>query len=116
MRYPFTVFKSESDGHSYWVAKSSLLKGCVGQGDTQKEAMQELEENENVWLDTAKDMDIPIPAIPIFDNVEYSGKMTLRIAPHVHRKAAQLAKQEGISLNQYINDAIVSMNAQMAII
>lgn len=43
----------------------------------------------------------------------YSGKITTRIAPHVHEQAAKLAEEQGISLNQYINDAIVALNSQL---
>lgn len=43
----------------------------------------------------------------------YNGRITTRIAPHVHAQAAKLAKEQGISLNQYINDAIIAMNYQL---
>ncbi len=111
IKYPFNVFQTENDGHVFWVAKSILLKGCVGQGDNPNEAVSELEENEKAWLETAKDEGIPIPEIPVEHMEEYSGKMTLRMAPFVHMQAALLAQKEGISLNQYINNAVVSQNA-----
>ncbi len=115
MKYPFSVFQMENEGHVFWVAKSIYLKGCVGQGDSQNEAIAELEENEASWLATAEELDIPIPKIPIEKVSDYSGKMTLRMAPTVHGQAALFAKQEGISLNQYINDAVVAKNAMMSI-
>ena len=43
----------------------------------------------------------------------YSGRITTRIAPHIHAQAVKLAAAQGISLNQYINDAIVAMNYQL---
>jgi len=39
--------------------------------------------------------------------------MTLRLAPYVHMQAVMFAQKEGISLNQYINNAVVSQNAAM---
>ena len=116
MKYPYTIFQSEAEGHRFWIAKSTLLKGCVGQGDTQEDAILELQENEAAWLETALDVGIPIPEIPTDTISNYSGKLTLRLSPSVHRRAAQLAKAEGISLNQYINDAVVSHNSQLATI
>ena len=113
IKYPFMVFQTEIEGHVFWVAKSSYLKGCVGQGDEQSEAISELEENERAWLETAHEAGIPIPEVPIEHIEEYSGKMTLRMAPFVHMQAAHLAAKEGISLNQYINNAVVSQNAAM---
>ena len=113
IKYPFKVYQTEAEGHVFWIAKSSCLKGCVGQGDLQADAIAELEENEQAWLETAKEMDIPIPEVSVEHFEEYSGKMTLRIAPFVHMQAAQFAQREGISLNQYINNAVVSQNAAM---
>ncbi|MCR4787632.1 MAG: type II toxin-antitoxin system HicB family antitoxin [Lachnospiraceae bacterium] len=113
MRYPFHVFQTEVEGHVFWVAKSNYLKGCVGQGDVQEDAIRELAENEEAWLETAHETGIPIPEIEPVNPDEYSGKMTLRMSPAIHREAAMIAKEEGISLNQYINDAVVSKNAYM---
>ncbi len=113
IKYPFKVYQTENEGHVFWVAKSTLLKGCVGQGDVQSDAISELEENEKEWLETAKENGIPIPEIPIEHIEDYSGKMTLRMAPFVHMQASHFAAQEGISLNQYVNNAVVSLNAAM---
>lgn len=116
IKYPFKVFQSENEGHIFWVAKSIYLKGCVGQGESPDEAIAELAENEVAWLETAEKVGIPIPTVipDVIDIEEYSGKMTLRLAPFVHMQAAHLAQQEGISLNQYINNAVVSQNAAIS--
>ena len=111
MLYPFQVYQSKAEQHVFWVAKSAALKGCVGQGETAGEAISELEANEQEWIATAKEVGIPIPAIPVETGQEYSGKLTVRIAPGVHKDAAQIAKAEKISLTQYISDAIVNWNA-----
>ena len=36
----------------------------------------------------------------------YKGNLNIRLAPELHKKAAHNATLKGISLNQYINDAI----------
>jgi predicted HicB family RNase H-like nuclease len=36
----------------------------------------------------------------------YKGNLNIRLAPELHKKAAQNAALRGISLNQYINEAI----------
>ncbi len=56
------------EGHAFWVAESKALKGCVGQGETSQEAIEELEQNEKEWLSAAAEVGIPIPA-PIVGNV-----------------------------------------------
>lgn len=112
MQYEFEVYQMNVDDHLFWVAKSKSLKGCVGQGDTSNEAIAELEENEKEWLATAKEYNVPIPPLSVRSDVNssYSGKVSLRFSPIMHSEASEYAKKQGISLNQYINDAIAYYN------
>ena len=32
MKYEFEVYQMKVEDHLFWVAKSKILKGCVGQG------------------------------------------------------------------------------------
>ena len=66
MIYDYEVEKISNDKPSseFYVAMSKSLRGCVGQGATTVEAIAELEENERVWLDTAIEYGIPVPAVP----------------------------------------------------
>lgn len=114
MKYPYSTYQAKVEEHVFWVAKSSVLKGCVGQGDTLDEAVVELFENEKAWLEAAEEVGISIPKIPTEAVQEYSGKMTLRISPSEHAKAVKIAKREGISLNQYVNDAVVARNSELS--
>lgn len=64
--YPYKVFEmttesSNGDVYRFWIAESLSLKGCAGQGDTERAAIQELAGNEIVWLETAMEFDIAIP-------------------------------------------------------
>lgn len=112
MKYEFNVFQTEANGNIYWVAKSKILKGCVGQGETAEEAILELNQNEKEWLLTAKQFNIPIPMPVIKKDIAFSGKVSLRMSPLVHEEAFNNAKELGISLNQYINDSIIEHNAK----
>ena len=111
MRYEFRVYQMQVDEHLFWIAKSTALKGCVGQGETAREAISELEINENEWLITAEECNIPIPTPSIQKENSYSGKISLRFSAFTHEEASENAKVLGVSLNQYINDAIVYYNA-----
>ena len=71
IKYPFKVYQTEKEGHIFWVAKSTSLKGCVGQGDLMADAIAELEENEKAWLETAEEVGIPIPEIMIEKTENY---------------------------------------------
>lgn len=111
MKYEFSVYQMEVDGHSFWVAESRFLKGCVGQGDTCDAAIEELSMNEDEWLASARKYNIPIPPQTIRKEASYSGKLSLRISPLLHEEASVLASELGISLNQYITDAIGYYNS-----
>lgn len=110
MNYEFSVYQMEVEGHIFWAAESKALTGCVGQGESAEEAINELSDNESDWLKTAKELGIPIPPKTARKEKQYSGKVALRFSPFVHEEAHDNAKELGISLNQYINDAIVTYN------
>lgn len=46
MIYPYMVYRVKNGEEEYWVAKSSCLKGCIGQGETPNDAEAELEKND----------------------------------------------------------------------
>lgn len=110
MKYSYFTYKLLTQDGEIWVAESMSLNGCVGQGETIDDAVLELENNEKEWLKTAKKTGLIIPKEPVNP---YSGKISLRLEPSEHRKAAIKAKTEGISLNQYLCDAIIAKNASL---
>lgn len=114
MRYEANVYQMIVEEHVFWVAESKVLKGCVGQGDTAEEAISELEVNENEWIQTAKEYDIPIPEVTYKKENSYSGKISLRMSPYLHEETAELATEQGVSINQYINNALVNYNAKVS--
>lgn len=113
MLYEFKVYQMKVEDHIFWVAESLSLKGCVGQGETSEEAIKELGENEKEWIDTAKEFGILIPPISCKTPKTYTGKFALRMSPYVHENASEVARDLGISLNQFINDAIVEYTASV---
>ena len=114
MKYPFSVYQTKVESHVFWIAESSVLKGCVGQGDVPEDAIRELESNEEAWIETARRYGISVPDVPLEPINSYSGKFTVRVSTFVHKTAAELAKKQGVSLNQYVNDAIVSYNSSVS--
>lgn len=108
MEYEFKMYPMQVEDHHFWVAESKCLKGCVGQGDTAEEALNELSANEQEWIATARECGIPIPEKTTKSPIVCSGKISLRVSPVVHEDAMETAKELDISLNQFINDAIIS--------
>ncbi len=110
MVYEFAVYQSSLDGESFWVAESKVLNGCASQGDTAEEAIKELEINEKEWIEEAVSSGKTLPPKRIRELKIYNGKIALRTSPLVHKEAVALSDDLGISLNQYINDALISYN------
>jgi antitoxin HicB len=97
LRYPITM---HSDPDGGYVAEVEELPGCMTQAETIGEALKAIEDARQLWIKTAYEegLDIPLPR----DIEEYSGKFMVRIPRSLHRTLARIAKQEGVSLNQYI--------------
>ena len=106
MNYGFVLQKTQVDEHVFWVAKSTDLKGCLGQGETPEEAIKELSDNENEWLLTAEALGIEIPKCTVMQNYEYSGKFTVRISKDLHKKLVEQADKNSVSINSYVEEAI----------
>jgi antitoxin HicB len=78
--------------------------GCIAAGDSAAEALANLEEVAASWLEAtlARGQRIPEP----IENVEFSGKLVVRLPKTLHKKAAHMAARDGISLNQFIVSSV----------
>jgi len=100
-RYPAQVFWSaEDDG---FIAVASDLPGCSAFGETQAEALAELQDAIRAWIEaaTAAGNSIPRPSTPA-EKSTFSGKLHLRMPKDLHRSLSMQASEQGVSLNQYI--------------
>lgn len=114
MKYNFKVSKELVEGVPYWIARCLDVDTIVGQGNTPDEAIAELEENEAAWLEFAPEMGIEIPEPKIASQrKKYSGHFALRVSPIMHEVAVNRAKEQGISLNQYVSDALSYYNGKL---
>jgi len=87
----------------YWVARIAELPHCLIHGDTPGEAIAEIEEVKRDWIKSNLERGLKIPE-PIAH--KYSGQISLRIPPFLHRLLSDRAAVEGISLNQYMTTAL----------
>ncbi|WP_422445540.1 type II toxin-antitoxin system HicB family antitoxin [Thermoanaerobacterium sp. DL9XJH110] len=93
---------SEEDGGGYFIEVPDL-PGCMTDGDTLEEAIQNAKQAIDSWIEAAKAEGKPIPEPSYYkDEDEYSGKLTIRIPKRLHKELAEIAQEEGISLNQLI--------------
>ncbi len=92
------VLIPEPDGA--FGAKILEFPGCIALGDTVEAALAMLEDVAWSWLEAALDKGRAIPE-PM-ENIEFSGKLVVRLPKSLHKKASHAAERNGTSLNQFI--------------
>lgn len=105
LNYEIRVFPSKAaDGSVYWTARFPAIEGCVGGGDTVEEAIAEAQDNLEIYLEFLKEENKRIPAE--YNPPEYNGRIALRIQKSTHKKVAEAAEREGVSINTFLSNAI----------
>jgi predicted RNase H-like HicB family nuclease len=101
--YARVITPDRSGGYAAQVLE---FPGCFSDGDTPDEAYSNLQEAAENWLESAlaQGMAIPEP----FAAQGYSGTVSLRLPKSLHRRAAQYAHGDGVSLNQFLVSAIAA--------
>lgn len=97
-RYRTRIFWSDED--EGYIAESPDLPGCSAFGETQEQALAELEHARSAWLNAARAAGNPIP--PPSNPSQASGKVLVRMPRSLHARLAATAETESVSLNQYI--------------
>lgn len=101
LRYPFRIETLlDEDGGGFMISYPDL-EGCVSDGETVEEVMEMGKDAKESWISARLEEGLPIPE-PGDNDAGYSGRITLRTPRSLHRKLAQTAKAEGVSLNQYL--------------
>jgi antitoxin HicB len=97
LEYPFQVIADPDGGY---VIVFPDLPGCLTQVDDLSELPFMVNDVRQLWLETEYELgaEMPLPSYP----EEYSGKFNLRLPRSLHRRLAQSAEREGVSLNQYV--------------
>lgn len=87
-----------------YAAQILEFPGCFSEGRTPQQAYKNLEQAAYNWLESAigQAMEIPEPV----SAEGYSGKVALRMPKSLHRQAMNIARREGVSLNQFLVSAI----------
>ena len=103
LRAPYTriLRAAEEGGFDCSVLE---FPGCFATGDDAAEAMANLEEAMTLWIELEHDQGHDIP--PPLALEDYSGRLTLRLAPSLHHDAELRARIEGVSLNRWLATAI----------
>jgi len=103
LKKPYSfVFLQNEDG--VISGEISEFPGCYAQGDTIAEAMENLVSAADSWIEASLEQGLPIPEPYVA--LEYGGKVALRLPKSLHKRAVRLAEVDGVSLNQFIVEAI----------
>jgi len=94
-----------------WFARIAEFTGCMTEGVTVDEAMNNLDDAMAAWIEVKIEDGEAIP--PPLNSGQYSGKFLMRVPKTLHRELVRRADLEGVSLNQYALTALaqaVGMN------
>ena len=96
------VVVPEPDGT--FRAEIMEFPGCIATGDTAAEALASLENVAESWLEAtiARGQHVPEP----MEGGGFSGKLVVRLGRDLHRRAAHMAANEDVSLNQFIVSSV----------
>jgi len=105
LQLPYTrVLIPEPDGD--YSAEILEFPGCFAVGESPNEAIKNLEEIAESWIESMLEQGQAIP--PPSANQNHSGKFALRLPKDLHRLAARKAARDGVSLNKYFVTAIAA--------
>jgi len=93
------ILKKDEEGD--WVATVKELEGCIADGSSPEEAIQNLQSMKDLWLRARINSKRPVP-LPEKEQEDFSGKFLQRIPKSLHRKLASAAERDGVSLNQFV--------------
>ncbi|MCL6447840.1 MAG: type II toxin-antitoxin system HicB family antitoxin [Armatimonadetes bacterium] len=100
LNYEIKLRKLTEEEGGGWLAEIPLLPGCISDGETPEEALANIEDAKKCWIETCLELGRSVPE-PITG--DFSGQLRIRIPKSLHRTLAERAKEEKVSLNQYIS-------------
>jgi antitoxin HicB len=99
VEYRFTIRPLSGEEGGGYLIEFPDLPGCMSDGETIAETIANGEDAKRCWIGAMKQAGRPVPP-PSVDPAEgYSGKWQLRAPKSLHRRLAERAKCEGVSLN-----------------
>jgi predicted RNase H-like HicB family nuclease len=97
--YTFIVQPFRDESGCYYTGKVLELDGCMTDGDSKEEVIENLREAMEGWIETKLENGLIVPE-PVEDS-GFSGKFVLRLPKSLHARLSMEAEREGVSLNQY---------------
>lgn len=98
LEYPFQVRPLTAEEGGGYLIEFPDLPGCLSDGGTIEEAIANGADAMRSWIETARELGDVVPP-PSRSDAAYSGRWNLRVPRSLHRRLAERAKAEGVSLN-----------------
>lgn len=112
LRRPYSrVLVPQEEGG--FTAEILEFPGCFAEGESAEETYANLEDAARSWVLACLEKGDPIPA-PLTTDV--SGKFALRLPRSLYARASKAAAKEGISLNQFIVNAVAERIGEVNVI
>ncbi len=108
--YSVKISRLTKEDGGGWIAEIPELEACKSDGESPEEALINIQDVLEDWLEVAKEDNRPIPSPNFYKHQEFSGKFTLRLSRSLHRFLSNQAEREGVSLNQFVL-SLISFNA-----
>jgi antitoxin HicB len=97
--YRFTIRPLTEEDDGCYLIEFPDLRGCMSDRETIEEAIANGEDAKRCWIAAMKEAGRPIPPPSLEPTDSYSGKWQLRAPKSLHRRLAERAKREDVSLN-----------------
>lgn len=96
----------DDEGARGWVAEIEELPGCISQGDTPDEAVENVRDAMLGWIGVALEdgREVPEPR----GESHYSGRFLVRLPVSLHAELAHQAELDAVSLNQFVTNALAA--------
>ncbi len=101
-KYPFEMKPLPVEDGGGWLITFPDLPGCMSDGETQEEAIENGKDALECWIKACRDADRAIPS----PGDSSSGKFMTRIPKSLHSRLISRAKQEGVSMNALVSSFI----------
>lgn len=101
--YEIKIRKLAEDEGGGWLAQIPLLPGCMSDGETVDECIVNLEDAKRGWIGACIELgrEVPEPSKSKTTD-DFSGQLRVRMPKSLHQALSEKAKEENISLNQFI--------------
>ena len=92
---------SDVDGGG-WLVSYPDLPGCMSDGETPEEAINNGSDAVSTWLAANTEMGRPVPK----SSADVSGKFLVRVPRSIHSRLITKAQAEGVSMNALVNSVL----------